>query len=49
MTDADLPEELWPAVGDALRDWIEVTLEYGDDIPEPTTPESFYSHVLRMH
>jgi predicted RNase H-like HicB family nuclease len=47
MTDADVPEELWPRLEEAMTDWIEVALEFGDDIPEPA-PESRTSHVLRM-
>jgi predicted RNase H-like HicB family nuclease len=48
MTGADSPEEVWPAVEEALRDWIGTGLEHGDSIPEPN-PESRTSHVLRMH
>jgi predicted RNase H-like HicB family nuclease len=35
QTYADTLEKLWPIVEDAMRDWIKVSLEYGDDIPEP--------------
>jgi predicted RNase H-like HicB family nuclease len=34
-TYADTLEKLWPMLEDAMRDWIEVSLEDGDDIPEP--------------
>ena len=36
QTYADSLENLSPMIKDAMRDWIEVSLEYGDDdIPEP--------------
>ena len=35
LTYADSVEKLWPMIEDAMRDWIEVSLEYGEDIPEP--------------
>ncbi len=35
MTYADMVEELSPTIEGAMRDWIEASLEYGDDIPEP--------------
>ena len=35
LTYADTLEKLWPMIEDAMRDWIEVSLEYGDAIPEP--------------
>jgi predicted RNase H-like HicB family nuclease len=35
QTYADSLEKLSPMIKDAMRDWIEVSLEYGDDIPEP--------------
>jgi predicted RNase H-like HicB family nuclease len=44
MTYADTAEELWPAVEEALRDWIGVGLEFGDPIPEPT-PQDYPLHI----
>jgi predicted RNase H-like HicB family nuclease len=35
LTYAHTLEKLSPMVEDAMRDWIEVSLEDGDDIPEP--------------
>jgi predicted RNase H-like HicB family nuclease len=35
LTYADSLERLSPMIDDAMRDWIEVALEYGEDIPEP--------------
>jgi antitoxin HicB len=35
LTYANSLEELSPKIEDAIRDWIEVALEYGEDIPEP--------------
>jgi predicted RNase H-like HicB family nuclease len=35
MTEVDAWEELLPAIEEALRLWIEVSLEHGDPIPEP--------------
>ena len=38
MTWTDRIEDLWPLVEDAKRAWIEVSLEHGDDVPEPRAP-----------
>jgi antitoxin HicB len=35
QTYADTLEKLWPMLEDAMRDWIEVRVEDGEDIPEP--------------
>jgi predicted RNase H-like HicB family nuclease len=35
LTYAHTLEKLSPMLEDAMRDWIEVSLEDGDDIPEP--------------
>ena len=35
LTYADTLEKLSPMIKDAMRDWIEVRLQYGEDIPEP--------------
>jgi predicted RNase H-like HicB family nuclease len=35
LTYADSLERLSPMIEEAMRDWIEVALEYGEDIPEP--------------
>jgi predicted RNase H-like HicB family nuclease len=35
LTYADSLEKLSPIIEEAIRDWIEVALEYGEDIPEP--------------
>lgn len=35
MTQAETFEELGPMIEDAMRGWIEVSLEHGDPIPEP--------------
>jgi predicted RNase H-like HicB family nuclease len=35
LTYADSLEKLSPMIEDAIRDWIEVALEYGEDIPKP--------------
>jgi predicted RNase H-like HicB family nuclease len=35
LTYANSLEKLSPKIEDAIRDWIEVALEYGEDIPEP--------------
>ena len=35
MTWTDQIEDLWPMVEDAKRAWIEVSLEHGDEVPEP--------------
>ena len=35
LTYADSLEKLSPKIEDAIRHWIEVALEYGEDIPEP--------------
>lgn len=36
MTQADTWDEVLPMVEEAKRLWLEVALEYGDAIPEPT-------------
>jgi len=36
MIYADTIEQLSPVIGEAMRDWIKVALEYGEDIPEPS-------------
>lgn len=36
MTQADTWDEILPMVEEAKRLWLEVALEYGDAIPEPT-------------
>ncbi len=35
MTSADTFEELAPMIEDAMRGYIEVSLEHGDPVPEP--------------
>ena len=35
MTEVDEWEEILPAIEDAKRLWLEVSLEHGDKIPEP--------------
>jgi predicted RNase H-like HicB family nuclease len=35
LTYADSLEKLSPMIEEAIRDWIEVSLAYGEDIPEP--------------
>jgi predicted RNase H-like HicB family nuclease len=35
LTYADSLENLSPMIEEAIRDWIEVSLENGEDIPEP--------------
>jgi predicted RNase H-like HicB family nuclease len=35
LTYADSLEKLSPKIEDAIREWIEVSLECGEDIPEP--------------
>jgi hypothetical protein len=35
MIYADTVEHLSPMIEEAMRDWIKVALEYGEDIPEP--------------
>ena len=35
LTYADSLEKLSPMIEEAMRDWIEVSLAYGEDIPEP--------------
>ena len=35
LTYADTLEQLSPMIEYAIRDWIEVSLEEGEDIPEP--------------
>jgi predicted RNase H-like HicB family nuclease len=35
LTYADSLEKLSPIIEEAIRDWIEVSLEDGEDIPEP--------------
>ena len=35
LTYADSLEKLSPRIEDAIREWIEVSLECGEDIPEP--------------
>jgi antitoxin HicB len=35
LTYADSLEKLSPMIEDAIREWIEVSLENGEDIPEP--------------
>ena len=35
LTYADTLEKLSQMIEDAMRHWIEVALEYGEDIPEP--------------
>jgi predicted RNase H-like HicB family nuclease len=35
LTYADSLEKLSPMIEEAIRDWIEVSLENGEDIPEP--------------
>jgi predicted RNase H-like HicB family nuclease len=35
LTYTDSLERLSPMIEEAIRDWIEVALEYGEDIPEP--------------
>jgi predicted RNase H-like HicB family nuclease len=35
LTYADTLEKLSPMIEDAMRDWIEGSLENGEDIPEP--------------
>jgi predicted RNase H-like HicB family nuclease len=35
MIYADTIEQLSPMIEEAMRDWIKVALEYGEDIPEP--------------
>ena len=47
QTYADTLEKLWPMVEDAMRDWIEVSLGYGEDIPEPLQ-RSDLTWVLRI-
>ena len=36
MTHAETFEELGPMIEDAMRGYIEVSLEHGDPIPEPS-------------
>lgn len=35
MTEVDEWDEILPAIEDAKRLWLEVSLEHGDPIPEP--------------
>lgn len=35
MTEVDTWDEILPALEDAKRLWLEVSLEHGDPIPEP--------------
>lgn len=46
-TYADTLEKLWPMIKEAMRDWIEVSLEEGEDIPEPLQ-RSELTWVLRI-
>lgn len=41
MTQADTFEELGQMIEDAMRAWIEATLENGQSIPEPRPAESY--------
>ena len=38
ITCADTLDELWPMIQDAKRGWLELALEDGDAIPEPSPP-----------
>jgi antitoxin HicB len=38
LTCADTLEELWEMIEDAKRGWLELALEDGDPIPEPSWP-----------
>jgi antitoxin HicB len=49
MTWAGTLEELEGMIEDAMRGWIEVSLEHGDPIPEPRSLEDYSGQVrLRM-
>jgi len=41
MSQGDTPEEAIEMIQDAMRGWIEVSLEDGDPIPEPRPPEDY--------
>ncbi len=40
ITCADTLDELWPMIQDAKRGWLELALEDGDPIPEPSPPDA---------
>jgi antitoxin HicB len=41
MSQGDNPEEALRMIEDALRGWLEVSLEDGETIPEPRTEEEY--------
>jgi len=49
MSQGDSPEQALAMIGDAMRGWLEASLENGDPIPEPRQEEAYSGKfLLRM-